>query len=230
MAIDPFSRRRLTPDEWRARARIIESQLEGLTIAELLRGGRAEAAKHGELSGRDGHGYDPNQPRVPAGHPDGGQWVDQGSSNAGDRINDPRILSDVTPDNYWLPGAQYAGEGHHFPPRAIWQNWPLQPETRRVFNKAVSGPIPLRLFNPLTRDQTFYHRFDDMHRAYNIAVTRLMERYMRRHGITPEAMTPMQAHRIVEAIHASRDSRIRDYNEIVKLVARLFRMRRFGND
>jgi hypothetical protein len=63
-----------------------------------------------------------------------------------------------------------------------------------------------------------------------IAVTRLMERYMRRHGITPEAMTPIQAHRIVEAIHASRDPRIRDYNEIVKLVARLFRMRRFGND
>jgi len=86
------------------------------------------------------------------------------------------------------------------------------------------------MFNPFTRKETFYHQFDDMHREYNIAVTQLMERYMKRHGITPEAMTPIQAHKIVEAIHASRDPRIRDYNEIVKVLARLFRMRRFGND
>jgi hypothetical protein len=25
--------------------------------------------------GRPGHHYDPGQPRVPAGHPDGGQWT-----------------------------------------------------------------------------------------------------------------------------------------------------------
>lgn len=29
-----------------------------------------------------------------------------GSTSGG--INDPRILSDVTPDNEWIPGAQYA--------------------------------------------------------------------------------------------------------------------------
>jgi hypothetical protein len=226
MAIDPFSRRRLTPDEWQARAQRIQSELEGLTIDELMRGGRADPGR--DSIGRPGHGYDPHQPRVPAGHSDGGQWTDKEGDDAEAR---GRIVTPgLTPDNYWLPGAQFAGEGHHFPPRAVWQNWPLQPETRRVFNKAVSGPIPLRLFNPFTQKETFYHEFDDMHRAYNIAVTRLMERYMRRHGITPEVMTPTQAHRIVEAIHASRDPRIRDYNEIVKLVARLFRMRRFGND
>ena len=94
----------------------------------------------------------------------------------------------------------------------------------------MSGPIPLRLYNPLTQTQTFYHYFDDMHRVYNIAVTQLMENYMKRHGITPDAMTPTQANKIVEAIHASRDPRIREYNEIVKLVARLFRLRRFGHD
>lgn len=69
-----------------------------------------------------------------------------------------------------------------------------------------------------------------MHRVYNVAVTQLMERYMKRHDIMPEAMTPIQANEIVEAIHASRDPRIREYNEIVKLVARLFRLRRFGNE
>jgi hypothetical protein len=46
--------------------------------------------------------FDLNQPRVPAGHPDGGQWT-----NAGGDSESP-TLSDVTPDNDWQPGAQYA--------------------------------------------------------------------------------------------------------------------------
>jgi hypothetical protein len=44
MAIDPFFKPPSTRDEWRARARTIQSQLEGLTIAELMRG----ADKHGD--------------------------------------------------------------------------------------------------------------------------------------------------------------------------------------
>ena len=63
------------------------------------------------------HGYNPNQPRVPAGNPDGGQWTSgeggtQSSTGAtSDRAagrNDPRILSDATPDNLAKPGAQLA--------------------------------------------------------------------------------------------------------------------------
>jgi hypothetical protein len=46
----------------------------------------------------------PNQPRVPAVSREGGQWADQENSGR----DDSRILSDVTPDNDWKPGAQYA--------------------------------------------------------------------------------------------------------------------------
>ena len=49
--------------------------------------------------------YNPNQPRVPAGHPDGGQWTRVGGG-AGE--NDPRVVSDATPDDLWKPGARYA--------------------------------------------------------------------------------------------------------------------------
>jgi hypothetical protein len=49
--------------------------------------------------------FDPNQPRVPAGHPDGGRWTRAGSAEG---ANGPQVLSDVTPDNDWKPGAQYA--------------------------------------------------------------------------------------------------------------------------
>jgi hypothetical protein len=79
--------------------------------------------------------YNPDQPRVPAGQPAGGQWTSGGvddvagspqinTGSSGDPspqslsnpvadhsaapINDPRVISDVTPDNTWKPGAQYA--------------------------------------------------------------------------------------------------------------------------
>jgi hypothetical protein len=48
--------------------------------------------------------YDPNQPRVPAGHPDGGQWTRVGGASASNR----EVVSDAVPDNEGIPGAQYA--------------------------------------------------------------------------------------------------------------------------
>ncbi len=32
--------------------------------------------------------------------------------------------------------------GHHFVPQSLWKNEPLQPETRRVFDRATTGPVP----------------------------------------------------------------------------------------
>lgn len=74
--IDPFTKApHLTPQQWKFRARVIQAHLDRLTHDELMRGGRAGEPPHlGVGSGR--RGYDPNQPRVPAGHPDGGQWTD----------------------------------------------------------------------------------------------------------------------------------------------------------
>jgi hypothetical protein len=111
MAVDPFFRQPRTPEQWRARARAIQHQLKGLMIAQLLRGG-ADAPKHDPSIGGDGRGYDPNQPRVPAGHPDGGQWTNQASGD-GARINDPRVLSDIEPDDPWILGADYAANFEH---------------------------------------------------------------------------------------------------------------------
>jgi hypothetical protein len=73
------------------------------------------------------HGFYPNQPRVPAGNSDGGQWTNSVRS-------DPRVLSDATPDNDWQPGAQYAqgaaqgggGRGSG-PPRSGGPSGPMGP-------------------------------------------------------------------------------------------------------
>jgi hypothetical protein len=52
--------------------------------------------------------FNPDQPRVPAGHPDGGQWTSEGGGKPG---NQQQVMSDVTPDNDWQLGAQYASKG-----------------------------------------------------------------------------------------------------------------------
>jgi hypothetical protein len=83
--------------------------------ADLLRLRRELAAINAELKFRRflrglKAGFNPNQPRVPRGSPGGGQWTGDGGTGSGDGSgrNDPRILSDATPDNDWQPGAQYA--------------------------------------------------------------------------------------------------------------------------
>jgi hypothetical protein len=80
--------------------------------------------------GRGNHGhYDPNQPRVPPGHHDGGQWTRDGQSGAGlfpngipdnawplgaqpEDQNGVEFFSDLVPDNAWTPRAQYAAGGN----------------------------------------------------------------------------------------------------------------------
>jgi hypothetical protein len=52
--------------------------------------------------------FNPNQPRVPAGNPDGGQWTSEAGGGGSPGIDDSRVLSDASPDPDWIPGAQYA--------------------------------------------------------------------------------------------------------------------------
>jgi hypothetical protein len=63
--------------------------------------------------------FNPSQPRVPKGNPDGGQWTDASGSSGGEAgragRNDPRVISDATPDNEWRPGAQYASNAPRGP-------------------------------------------------------------------------------------------------------------------
>lgn len=80
----PFDQpRNLTPEQWKARARAIQARLEGLSVDELMRGGRAGEPPHLGVRGPHRRGYDPSQPRVPAGHPDGGQWTDDDRADGG---------------------------------------------------------------------------------------------------------------------------------------------------
>src|SRR5262245_3053835 len=50
--------------------------------------------------------YHPEQPRVPKGNPDGGQWTNDGHHSGSGR-QDPRVVSDATPDAV-RSGSRYA--------------------------------------------------------------------------------------------------------------------------
>lgn len=216
---DPFSRRPVTPQEMRARTRALIAELEGLSIAELMRGGRSSPTQHGVSSGSGGDSYDPNQPRVPAGHSDGGQWTSGGGSGT----NDPRVLSDATPDNDWIPGADYAAVGHHWVPRQFYLRHPFSREVRKIFREETSGQLSTRVWSAHNQ-QWLTHVYDDAHRQYNAGVDELVTRYMRERGIAAQQMTPEQAREVVEAIHRSTDPRIEGYNRRIRTMRRFFRL------
>jgi hypothetical protein len=108
------------PDSHQARHGRLERLLQGAFGAARLRHQLAMVdieAKH-RLALYHSH-FNPTQPRVPAGHPDGGQWTRDGSSELG-----AHTLSDATPDHDWLPNAQYAsGRGRGTVPVRIGGQW-----------------------------------------------------------------------------------------------------------
>jgi len=208
MAIDPFSRRPLTPDEWRARAQRIQSELEGLTIEELLRGGRARTDAHGNSVGRGTRGYNPNQPRVSAGHPDGGQWTDD---------------DDDFDDDDWA--VDLAGPGHHWFAKHFYRRYQFSRETRRVFRNGTSGHLAARLWSRRRNEWLSHGRgWDRAHREYDRAVEELVERYMKDRRITAPQMTPVQAHEVLDLIQKSEDPRIRPYVKMIHTLRRFFRL------
>lgn len=150
-------------------------------------------------------GFDPDQPRVPAGSPDGGQWTSGGG-------NDPRVLSDATPDNEWSPGAQYAASksravGHHFMPQSLYRKLPLPDDTRKVFENATTGPLYYEGNNA----------WDEAHRTYRQGVENEFYKFVEDRGINIEEMTPDQARSFLKRLEETSDIRVRNFNRMVRM-------------
>ena len=132
--------------------------------------------------------------------------------------NDPTpVISDLTPDNEWIPGAQYAGQGHHFLPQALWRKLPLAPETRQVFDKETSGHLYIK-----------GHENDKAHREYGKATEEFMDQFMKENNIKPEEMTPDQARSMLRGIEQSQDPRIRNYRQFIQRLLLRYQLRTGG--
>jgi hypothetical protein len=131
-----------------------------------------------------------------------------------------QILSDVTPDNYWIPGADYAGQGHHEFPSSLYKRMPR--ETQKVFDRGTSGQLYLGIDGRR-------HEYDSFHREYNLAIEELLQRFMREQNITePEQMTPDHARTVLKAIAESEEPRIRLYREFIRRLRLFYRLRAGG--
>lgn len=170
--------------------------------------------------------YNPNQPRVPAGNSDGGQWTSDGSQIGRIQLAENRnsnVLTDAWGDRYYNPG------GHHEMARGVYRHWNLRPETRRVFDQATTGPIPEVGLRETPDGPAYQNAWRDpgggLHRSYNDAVRELGDGFLKRNGISPEQMTPDQARSLLKEIRESDDPRIRDFNSNMRRIRRLFRLR-----
>lgn len=90
--------------------------------------------------------------------------------------------------------------GHHYVPQSLWRSEPLPIDTRRVFDRATTGPIPGG------------HNYGDGHNKYNEAVRDMYEKWKTQTKIQCETMTPKQADDFVRLVKQSTDPRIRDFN------------------
>lgn len=195
-------------------------------------------------------GFDPNQPRVPAGNSDGGQWTDGGGLSGGRGGNDglrwPAVgrswieregnrdrvhlaqaatgtVTDIDGTPYYKPG------GHHEMPKGVYKQWNLQPETQKVFRQSSTGTLNAKIGDKPDgpRVGNIWDGKNGLHFAYNEAVRELGERFIQAHKLRPDAadMTPDQARALLKEIRLSEDPRIRDFNLNMKRMYRLRRLR-----
>ena len=166
-------------------------------------------------------GFDPDQPRVPAGNSDGGQWIASGTGVAEISDDEGSIISDETLDDDWIPDADYAAnsrdtaDGHHYAVRSIYGKYTLPPETNKVFEDAKTGRLYYEGNNA----------WDKAHRIYRDAVRENFQRFLSSNSIEPERMTPEQARAFLKEIETSKDTRIRDFNRMIRMREMIYRYR-----
>ena len=159
--------------------------------------------------------YRADQPRVPAGSADGGQWTD--GSAEGLRSENSRQHRAVGTEEL-SAASRKGGHGHHYVPSAEIRNRGVSSEATKVFENAKTGA----LYDPRS------NKWDKDHRVYNKAVGEALDGYLVEMGTSPEKMTADQAREFLGRIVKSRDPRIRSYNMRIQMREIMQRVLRRG--
>jgi hypothetical protein len=188
--------------------------------------------------------FDPDQPRVPAGSPEGGQWTADGASSEGGVADEVlsavgdlasaeiaqlfEQLFDLRAQSVFSSGSLsddaevllVGGKGHHFVPFGVLDKdkYSFSPEALKEFKGAVTGPL---------KDPTS-NRYDRMHREYNDAVEEAMDRFLSRNNIRSDQMTGDHARKFVDEVKRSSDPRIFNFNMRLYMREIIYWMRRIG--
>lgn len=153
--------------------------------------------------------YRTDQPRVPAGVRQGGQWTDDGGRGGSGGAGAGGGATEVS-------AASRKAGGHHFVPKGVSSKYPLSAEARRVFDERTTGSL---------REPTS-NRYDKEHRAYNDAVGESLDRFLNEKKIDRAQMTKQQAAEFVDGVIHSRDPRIRWLNMRIFMREIMFNLRR----
>ena len=127
-------------------------------------------------------GFNPNEPRVPAGNP---PTAGSGRTTAALPLTN-RKFSRMRPmaDGYRAPNMQPTGATGS--QKRFMENIPLRPETKKVFDNSTSGPLA----------DDSVDRWNIEHRNYNEAVNEAFTAYLKKNTIAADQMTPEQAEEI----------------------------------
>lgn len=188
----------------------------------------------GGLSSYRGH-YNPDQPRVPKGHRDGGQWTREGASSDADQEKTTSLVFgkslDAAANADWtlhyaafrpLQGARAISrlfrftKGHHIVPLAevIRRSQFMTDEAIDYFSRRTIGAGQLSDQKDKQNPHRSYH---PEHSPYNSAVGAEMDRFITEKGISPQnKMTLKQAAELFDRVRASTDPRIKDYNASIE--------------
>jgi len=142
-------------------------------------------------------------------------------SQSGGTEGAPEILSDETPDNDWIPGAEYAAKGHHEFPQALYEG--MKPEVRKILEAEHTGKFLVRSIDGR------FHEYDAFHRQYSAAVGQILKDFMDANNISkqPGLLTPDHARELLRLVAESQDPRILTYRNFIRLF-RLFPWLRSG--
>jgi len=117
--------------------------------------------------------YSPDQPRVPAGNREGGQWTDAGGGGGRARPAEntgPSRTIELSAAN------RKRGHGHHYVASAEVRNRKISEEAAKVFKNAKSGPLL----------DVRSNKWDQTHIAYNRAIGEALDDYLKKAGTAPE--------------------------------------------
>jgi hypothetical protein len=143
---------------------------------------------------------DPKHPGWPAGAPDGkgGQFRPKDGNDA-----KSRATPGVDPSNTSLneiPFQKY-GKGHHWVTKKIFTKRNFSNEVKAFFDNARSGALA----DPKVNHNT------EAHRAYNDAVSNLLDEFLKKNSLTEEQMTAAQAEKFVQEVKNSSVPVIRNF-------------------
>jgi len=162
-------------------------------------------------------GFDPNEPRLPAGQPGGGQWTSATQPDKTDSevagVQPPPVLQKPKAANILDNGTIVHRDGHHVSPVQTWKD----KNGKAIFSKDVTD----RLDEFRIGSDDIDHTNSSAHRSYNRRAQEITDQFLedaKKAGIDPSTLTGEEAREFAEKLirELEADGYLSKFNLMVK--------------